>query len=246
MAIFNGNRVFSAKKTKSMPIVKCPKNVRQALNIDEVYRLGSFKLEPKKKQAMYDRTYLFEDINYINKNVGEQRIFLTELMAWLNSINVEFKITLANEYQNLDELLEKIRSEKNKEQYPEIAEGMRQWREWRLEETNPNVTTMRYLTVTSRADNKKSAEIYLNALETTVEDAFESWGSRIIRLDGMERLKVLHSLIQPGRKDEQDMISEPGSKKDWKNDIMPRSIETYKKFMIMGDTYVSVLFGWND
>lgn len=244
MAIFNGNRVFSSKKTKSMPIVKCPKNVRQALNIDEVYRLGSFKLEPKKKQAMYDRTYLFEDINYINKNVGEQRIFLTELMAWLNSINVEFKITLANEYQNLDELLEKIRSEKNKEQYPEIAEGMRQWREWRLEETNPNVTTMRYLTVTSRADNKKSAEIYLNALETTVEDAFESWGSRIIRLDGMERLKVLHSLIQPGRKDEQDMISEPGSKKDWKNDIMPRSIETYKNFMIMGDTYVSVLFGW--
>ena len=71
MAIFNGNRVFSAKKTKSMPIVKCPKNVRQALNIDEVYRLGSFKLEPKKKQAMYDRTYLFEDINYINKNVGD-------------------------------------------------------------------------------------------------------------------------------------------------------------------------------
>ena len=147
--------VYFQRKNKSMPIVKCPKNVRQALNIDEVYRLGSFKLEPKKKQAMYDRTYLFEDINYINKNVGEQRIFLTELMAWLNSINVEFKITLANEYQNLDELLEKIRSEKNKEQYPEIAEGMRQWREWRLEETNPNVTTMRYLTVTSRADNKK-------------------------------------------------------------------------------------------
>lgn len=54
----------------------------------------------------------FEDINYINKNVGEQKIFLTNLMFWLNSMDVEFKITLANEYQSMEEFLESIRAEK--------------------------------------------------------------------------------------------------------------------------------------
>lgn len=82
-----------------MPVAKVPKNVKQSLQIDQAYENGIFKIEPKEKMALYDRCYIFEDINYINKNVGEQKIFLTNLMFWLNSMDVEFKITLANEYQ---------------------------------------------------------------------------------------------------------------------------------------------------
>ncbi len=246
MAVFNGNRAFSSRRNKTMPAVKIPKNVQQALNIDRGYQNGIFKVEPKKRQALYDRCYLFEEINYINKNPGEQRGFLTDLMLWLNSIGVDFKITLANEYQDMDEFLASIRSEENKGQYPDIAQGIRQWQEDNLEEVNPSVTTMRYLTVTSRADSEESARIYLNALENTIMTAFEGWGSRIVKLDGEERLRVLQSVTQPGRPDEQEYISSPDGKKgkrDWKNDILPRSIKQYRNFMKMGDTYVSVLFG---
>lgn len=245
MAVVNGNRAFASKKTKSMPIVSCPKSVRQALNVDVAYQSGTFKIEPSKKQAMYDRTYIFEDINYVNKNREEQRSFLVDLMTWLNSMNVEFKITLANEYQDMNDFMSSIREEKNKTTYPELAEGIRQWQQGRLEEVNPSVTTMRYLTITSRADSKDTARIYLNALEGTVKAAFEGWGSRIERLDGETRLKVLQSLIQPGKEEEQEYISDiKGGRRNWKNDIMPRSMKTYRNFMIMGDLYVSVLFGW--
>ena len=99
MSIFNGNSLFLSKKSKTMPVAKVPKNVKQSLQIDQAYENGIFKIEPKEKMALYDRCYIFEDINYINKNVGEQKIFLTNLMFWLNSMDVEFKITLANEYQ---------------------------------------------------------------------------------------------------------------------------------------------------
>lgn len=246
MAVFNGNKAFSMKRRKSQPVAQIPKNVRQALNVEKAYQNGIFKIEPKKKQTLYDRCYVFEDINYVNKNKGEQKSFLLDLMLWLNSIDVDFKITMANEYQSMDEFLAGIRSEQNRGEYPDIAEGIRRWQGDNLDEVNPSVTTLRYLTVTCRADSEINAKVYLNALESTVIEAFAGWGSRIEKLSAAERLCVLQSITQPGRPDEQKFISFPAGevqKKDWRNDVLPRSIRQHKNYMVMGDTYVSVLFG---
>ena len=246
MAVLNGNRAFAARKEKTQPVMKIPKTVRQALNIDKAFKNGVFKIEPKKKQALYDSCYLFEDINYINKNKNEQKSFLLELMEWLNSMNVNFKITLANQYQSMDEFLKSIRAEKNEDTYPDIAEGIHRWQEDSLEEANLNVTTIRYLVVTAKADTQENARIYLNALENTVMDAFAIWGSRIVKLDARERLRALQAVMQPGRPEEQDYISFPGEApetRSWQNDILPWGIRQYRNFMVMGDTYVSVLYG---
>ena len=199
MSIFNGNSLFLSKKSKTMPVVKIPKNVKQSLQIDRAFENGIFKIEPKEKMAVYDRCYIFEDINYINKNIGEQKDFLMNLMFWLNSMDVEFKITLANEYQSMDEFLASIRAEKNKAEYPDIAKGIRQWQDERIEETNPNVTTLRYLTVTTRADNEANARVYLNAIETTIMEAFAGWGSRIEKLSTLERLESETDLSESSR-----------------------------------------------
>ena len=243
MAVYNGNRAFSSKKQKSIPAVPIPKNVKQAFNVDRAFRNGIFKIEPKSRQALYDRCYIFEDINYINKNKGEQKTFLLDLMMWLNSIDVEFKITLANEHQSMENFLAAIRSEKNREKYPDIAQGIRKWQEDNLDEVNPNVTTLRYLTVTCRADTEANARVYLNALESTIFEAFSGWDSRIEKLSAEERLYTLQKITQPGREDEKEYISSLDKHRDWKNDVLPRSIKQYKNFMIMGDTYVSILFG---
>lgn len=247
MAVFNGNHVFSSKKRKSVPVAKIPTNVKQAFQVVKAYENGTFQVEPKERMAVFDRCYLFEDINYINKNTGEQKEFLMELMLWLNSMEVEFKISLANEYQGMEEFLKSIRTEKNKDVYPEIAKGIRQWQEDWLDETNPSVTTLRYLTVTTRADNEMNARVYLNALEATITEVFEGWGSRIERLNAKERLCSLQTLTMPGKSEEQDYISFPKDMqkngRDWKNDILPRSICQYKNFLMMGDTFVTVLYG---
>lgn len=238
MAVFNGNRAFSSKKQKSLPIAKIPKNVKQAFQVVKAYENGIFQIEPKEKMAVYDRCYLFEDINYINKNTGEQKAFLMELMMWLNSMEVEFKISLANEYQSTEEFLQSIRSEQNVDTYPDIAKGIRQWQDDRLDETNPSVTTLRYLVITARADNEQNARVYLNAMEATITEAFEGWGSRIERLSAKERLCSLQTLTMPGRAEEQEYINFPeehkSNRRDWKNDILPRSIKQYKNFLNYG------------
>ena len=72
-------------------------------------------------------------------------------------------------------------------------------------------------------------------------------GSRIEKLSTLERLESLQKLICPNHPEQQDYINLPSDKKkhqkDWKNDILPRGIKQYPNYMVMGDTYVTVLFG---
>ncbi len=245
MAVFNANTKFAAHRSKSIPVQKVPKNVRQFLNIDKLYRRGVAKIEPGKKGCLYDRCYLFEDINYINKDDGGKVNFLNQFMGWLKSMNVDFKISVTNEYQSMDEFLEKVKLRVNSEDYPEIEEGLDHWIHEKIEDANPNVTTLRYLTVSCRADHFSEANIILNALDTTICDWFRIWKSRIIRLTGEERLRCLHSLLRVGKKEEQDYISYPKvAVKDWKNDILPKDIRQHSNYMELDDVFVSVLFGW--
>lgn len=192
MSIFNGNSLFLSKKSKTMPVVKVPKNVKQSLQIDRAFENGIFKIEPKEKMAVYDRCYIFEDINYINKNIGEQKDFLMDLMFWLNSMDVEFKITLANEYQSMEEFLESIRAEKNKAEYPDIAKGIRQWQDERIKETNPNVTTLRcsynWSDHCNLSSNHCSGNNHFNAhRDYSFPDVFDSCDSRRWRKNRTDR-----------------------------------------------------------
>ena len=107
MAIFNADVRFRDQKRMSLPITKVPKNVREAFHIDTLYENGIAKLEKGKKNCLYDRCYLFEEINYINKDDGEKTRFLNQFMSWLKAMNVDFKITVANEYQSAAEFIRK-------------------------------------------------------------------------------------------------------------------------------------------
>lgn len=246
MAVINASGKFRSYHSKSIPIVPVPKNVRQALNIERMYKNGIAKIEPSKTNSLYDRCYVFDEINYINKDESEKDVFLNQFMSWLKSMSVDFKITIANEFQSIDEFLEKIRGKQNSKAYPQIDKGIKEWTREKLENSNPNVTTLRYLTVSCRANSLEEATILLNALDTTIQQMFAKWRGKILLLNGEERLKCLHALLRPGKKDEEQYIylDETG-KHDWKNDVMPQTIKQYSNFMIFDKTqYVSVLFGW--
>ena len=71
MAVINASGKFRSFHSKSVPIVPVPKNVRQALNIERMYKNGIAKIEPSKTNSIYDRCYVFEEINYINKDESD-------------------------------------------------------------------------------------------------------------------------------------------------------------------------------
>ncbi len=118
--------------------------------------------------------------------------------------------------------------------------------------TNPNVTTLRYLTVTTRADNEANARVYLNSdRDNHYGSHIAGWGSRELKsistlgTFGNRTAETDHvRIIRSNR----DYINLPSDKKkhqkDWKNDILPRRHQySIHNNMVMGDTYVTVLFG---
>ena len=243
--VINANERFNACRKKSSPCVRLPKTVKQFLSIDTMYKDGMAKVEPQKKDCLYDRCYVFSDINYANKDEAEKERFLNQFMDWLKTMNVDFKITIANEHQRMDEYLARMRVSPNGERYPEVEAGIRGWIGEKLPETNPNVTSCRYLTVSCRADSPAEAAIFFNALDTTVTGMFRLWQGRIHRMDGEERLRCLHSLLRVGKTEEVAFLSlDETGRHDWKNDVLPKTIRQKENFLILDDVYVSVLFGW--
>ena len=243
MAVINAFARFRLRRRKSLPIARVPGNVRDAFNIELLYKNGIAKLEPGKKNCLYDRCYVFEEINYINKDEGEKESFLNQFMSWLKTMNVDFKITIANEYQSMEEFLERVRDTPNAALFPQIGKGMDTWIHEKMEDSNPNVTALRYLTVSTRASSMEDARVVFNALDTTIQAMFSSWQARIIPLSAEDRLKCIHALLRPGKKEDEDYISITAGH-DWKNDVLPRSIRCHSNFMEVDDTCMTVLFGW--
>lgn len=104
MAKLDANSAFNKCRALSQPVVKLPRNVKQSLCIDRAYSSGNFKIEPMNGEAMYDQCYIFEDINYVNKDTSKKNTTLIEIVELLKSLDGPFKITIANEQKELDSL----------------------------------------------------------------------------------------------------------------------------------------------
>ena len=118
MAKFDANSAFERGRALTQPVVKLPRTVKQSLCIDKAYSNGNFKIEPMKGEAMYDQCYLFEDINYVNKDDHRKRTTLNEIMELLKSLDGGFKITIANEQRELDAFIDEIFNPVNGADYP--------------------------------------------------------------------------------------------------------------------------------
>ncbi len=75
MAVLHAIRDFRRNARLTQPLFRMPKHVREAFQIYRIYEDGIFQLEDRKgkEKDLYDRAYLFSDINYINKNDAEKR-----------------------------------------------------------------------------------------------------------------------------------------------------------------------------
>lgn len=244
MTVINANTVFMSSKRTTLPVVRVPRNVRDALNIDRIMENGFFKVEPGGGMRLYDACYQVSDINYINKDDSEKQDVLLSCCKWLNSMNVDFKIVCANEHVDGEKELEKIYPRKNEKEYPVIAAGMRDWIDKKAKESNPDISRKIYLVVSCRAQNFQEAQNYFKIMDTQLKGHFMTWKSSIVRLDARERLRSLHSIFRMGMEEEFDWSFEAclKNKRNWKNDILPASIEQHKEYMVLGKKYVSVLF----
>lgn len=238
----NPSKAFADSARKTDPFVKgFPQNVREAFDITDVNAEGIFKIENRPGEALYDRVYVFSDINYKKKDKSEKNSILLELITFFSFMTVDYKITIASEYRNMYEFISKIFSNKNAGEYQNISEGIRQLITQKIRDGNMyDVEKVMYLTVTCRANRYEEARNYFKLMDTQLEDLFTKLGSLLLPLDGYQRLASIRRLIYM---DEDTEPVEFFSGKDTLLDVLPHSMDTDKNFMVLNEKlYVSVLF----
>lgn len=243
MPTINTNHIFSEKKANTIPHIKIPRNVKQALGISAALANGIFRIEPEYGSAMYDQCYLFEDINYINKDTEQKNTVLLELMKLFRSMGGQYKITVACEQQDMDAFMNEIFKPVHGNEYPIAEDGMRIWFNQKIEEGSRDIRRTLLLTVTCRAASFEDARAYFTTLDTTLVNIFMAMGSRLHRLNALERLAVIKNMARAGAQGLPPYdINEKND--SWKNQVMPAHIHQETDYMIIDNAkYVTVLFG---
>jgi type IV secretory pathway VirB4 component len=234
-------------KLTEMPLKdKKPSNTRDCLFISEVDEDGIFKVENKSGECLYDKVYVFSDVNYVNLDEGERNSLLQNLMQMLNYMSTDFKITVSNEYQNASEFIDHTYKNINESEYPRIASGMNRWIKEKVKEAKlPNINRLLYLTITVRANTHDEANSYFNQRQKSLEDFFRAFNSRIYPLTGAERLESIRKFFYRDEDHIPIRFDVPG--RDPVNDVVPVSLDASNSnfFTYNENRYVSVLFARN-
>lgn len=243
MAKLDANSEFEKGRGLSVPVVKVPRSVKEWLCIDRAYENGNFKIEPMTGEAMYDQSYVFEDINYVNKDTTKKDSTLLEIMTLLKSLDGPFKITLANEQRDLDSFVNEIFNPINGQEYPVIEKGIGKWINQKIDEGTRDIRKTMILTVTCRAHTLEEAEAYFATIDTTLSNIFRNLRSRIYKMSAEERMVLLSRMLRAGEECLPPARISPDDS-GWKNQILPASIQSDTDYMVINNKqYVSVLVG---
>lgn len=242
MSRFNASIEFARKKKLSTPVVTIPKNVKDFLCIDQVHPNGIFKIEPGNGICLYDRCYIFEDINYVNKDDGVKESTLSELIKLFKSVDNQIKFTFASEQTDMEVFLKQIFVPAHGKEYPDLQEGIGTWINQKIEEGTRDIERVMYLTVSCYTYSFEEADAFFATLDTVLQTIFQALGSRLYRMNGEERLAVLQRILRLNEAGIPPKNVTPDGD-GWKNQILPAFIQPADDGIQINNKYACVLFG---
>ncbi|SCP97759.1 VirB4-like conjugal transfer ATPase, CD1110 family [Anaerobium acetethylicum] len=192
MNIF-GDR-FRELKRADEPLYRTPKSIQETIEIKKVAENGIFEVAGSR----YSKCYLFQDINYTTTSEGEQEDIFERYCRFLNSMDVNFKITINNRNRDMDELREKVLYHKRGDQFDSYRKAYNDIVEEKIREGRQGIWQERYLTLTIERKNFEEAKARFAVLEANIRKEFNGLGADIIPLNGNQRLKVLYDYYHLG------------------------------------------------
>lgn len=233
-------RYGKASRQMTERVYKTPYCIQDTIPIYRIAQNGIFELEKpnkplgsKKERHLFDRVYLFEDINFSTQDEDEKEQTDKKFKKLLNSMNVSYKIIVSNHYADNSRLRESILHKASRKEYEPLAEEYRRLVGKRLEEGRNGIEQSRYYVVTCRETDFESARNYFNTIEYSIVQFFRSFGSGLVPLDACERLRALHGFYRMGEEEKFgfDWNEYLSLKRDWRNDIINVSLKEHKEFL---------------
>ena len=106
---------FQQLKKASVPLYRTPKSIQETIEILKVAENGIFEV----RKGHYSKSYRFQDINYTTTTEGEQLSIIERYCKLLNSLDVEFKITLNNKNKDMQKLRKNVFLKERQDGYDE-------------------------------------------------------------------------------------------------------------------------------
>ena len=227
-------------KRPDEPLFKTPKIVQQTLDIQKVSENGIFQLS----STRYSKTYKFKDINYITSNHEEREDIIEEYCKLLNTFDCRFKVTIANENKDMDELEEMVLLPNIGDEFQHLRDIYNGIIMEKISEGSQGIERERYLTITIERKTYEEAKARFATIEATIRRSFAELGSELIDLTGNDRLKSIYGFYHLGEEADFDLDIKQGKKmaKDVKNDLINGSITFYPDHMIQSGKYCRALF----
>ena len=151
------------------------------------------------KKDKYNKTIRFFDINYRLMEEEDQEGIFADFSSFLNFFDssVEVEFNYINSIGENEERKELINIKETEDDFNEIRNEYRQMLLNQSSKGNNGLSKNMYLTFTIKAEDLKQAKSRLERIESDILNNFRQMGVKGYVLDGEERLKVIHDILNP-------------------------------------------------
>ncbi|MGF3225966.1 VirB4-like conjugal transfer ATPase, CD1110 family [Facklamia sp. P12932] len=152
-------------------------------------------------ETHFNKTISFEDINYQLALEEDRDLIFNQFANFLNSfdpsIGIEF--SYINQLGRNEEMEDAIKIPDKGDDYDEVRKEFRQMLKNQLAKGNNGLKKSKYITFTVEADKLEQAVAMLERIEIDILSNLKSMGVRAESLNGKERLKVIHDILNPDK-----------------------------------------------
>ncbi len=231
---------FKELKKAGEPLYKAPKSIQQTIEIMKVAENGIFEVARNR----FSKCYRFQDINYTTTNETEQIDIFERYCKFLNSLDVNFKITINNKNKDMEQVRDYVFLQKQNDGYDGFRRIYNDIMEQKIHEGRQGIEQERYLTITIERKNFEEAKAQFATIEASVHKAFGELGAEIVPLSGNERIKVLYDYYHLGDENSFDFDIREAKKvgADFRNDLCNGMIQFYPDYFKDEKKFCRALF----
>lgn len=192
----------------------------------------------------FSKCYRFQDINYTTTNETEQIDIFERYCKFLNSLDVNFKITINNKNKDMEQVRDYVFLQRQDDGYDGFRRIYNDIMEQKIHEGRQGIEQERYLTITIERKNFEEAKAQFATIEASVHKAFGELGAEIVPLSGNERIKVLYDYYHLGDEGSFDFDIREAKKvgADFRNDLCNGMIQFYPDYFRDEKKFCRALF----
>ncbi len=219
---------FRELKKAGVPLYKTPKSIQHTIEIMKVAENGIFEVA----RSRFSKCYRFQDINYTTTNETEQIDIFERYCKFLNSLDVNFKITINNKNKDMKQVRDCVFLQKRDDGFDAYRSIYNDIMEQKIHEGRQGIEQERYLTITIERKNFEEAKAQFATMEASVHKAFGELGAEIVPLSGNERLKVLYDYYHLGNENGFDFDIRDAKRvgADFRNDLCNGMMQFYPDY----------------